>query len=132
MREFMNIVKALADENRVRALLSLRGGELCVCQIIELLKLAPSTVSKHMSVLKQARLVEATKRGRWVYYKLPHEAETSQLAADATSFVFEAVLNDPTILRDDEELRRILREHPHDLCKLQSPRSPRERTKTIT
>ena len=37
MREFMTIVKALGDENRVRALLALRGGELCVCQIIELL-----------------------------------------------------------------------------------------------
>jgi DNA-binding transcriptional ArsR family regulator len=130
MREFMNIVKALADENRVRALLSLRGGELCVCQIIELLKLAPSTVSKHMSILKQARLVEATKRGRWVYYRLPQEAETSQLAASATSFVLEALLNDPAILQDDEELRSILQEHPHELCKLQSPRGSRTRTKT--
>jgi len=40
----MDIVKALADKNRVRALLSLREGELCVCQIIELLNLAPSTL----------------------------------------------------------------------------------------
>jgi ArsR family transcriptional regulator, arsenate/arsenite/antimonite-responsive transcriptional repressor len=45
MWEFMNIVRALADENRVRALLSLREGELCLCQIIEFLGLAPSTVS---------------------------------------------------------------------------------------
>lgn len=44
MREFMDIVKALADENRVRALLSLREGESCVRQIIELLNLAPSTL----------------------------------------------------------------------------------------
>ena len=58
MRDFMNIVKALGDENRVRALLALRTSELCVCQIIELLGLAPSTVSKHMSILKQARLVD--------------------------------------------------------------------------
>ena len=45
MREFLNITKALADENRVRTLLALRQGELCVCQITELLALAPSTVS---------------------------------------------------------------------------------------
>ena len=48
MREFMNITKALADENRVRALLALRKGELCVCQITELFGLAASTVSKHL------------------------------------------------------------------------------------
>jgi DNA-binding transcriptional ArsR family regulator len=116
MREFMDIVRALADENRVRALLSLRDGELCVCQIIELLNLAPSTVSKHMSVLKQARLVETTKRGRWVYYRLPNEAETSRLVGDAVSFVFGSVSNSSTILRDEERLREVLKEHPHELC----------------
>jgi DNA-binding transcriptional ArsR family regulator len=58
MREFMNITKALADENRVRALLALRHGELCVCQITEFFGLAPSTMSKHLSVLYQAGLLE--------------------------------------------------------------------------
>ncbi|MGO9567341.1 MAG: ArsR/SmtB family transcription factor [Desulfomonilaceae bacterium] len=119
MREFMSIVRALADENRVRALLALRDGELCVCQIIELLNLAPSTVSKHMSILKQARLVEAAKRGRWVYYRLPHEAETTRLVTETVSLVFGAVSNDPAILRDDERLRMVLQEQPRELCKLQ-------------
>ncbi len=55
MWDFMSITKALADENRVRMLLALQKQELCVCQIIELVKLAPSTVSKHMSILRAAR-----------------------------------------------------------------------------
>ena len=71
MREFMNITKALADENRVRALLALRHGELCVCRITELFGLAVSTVSKHLSILYQAGLVESRKEGRWMYYRLP-------------------------------------------------------------
>ena len=58
MREFMNITGALADETRVRTLLALRKGELCVCQITELFGLAPSTVSKHLSLLFQAGLVD--------------------------------------------------------------------------
>jgi transcription termination factor Rho len=41
--------------------MTLTGGELCVCQIVELLQLAPSTTSKHMSILRQARLVESRK-----------------------------------------------------------------------
>jgi DNA-binding transcriptional ArsR family regulator len=55
MRDILSITKALSDENRVRILIALSHGELCVCQVIELMKLAPSTVSKHMSILKQAR-----------------------------------------------------------------------------
>ena len=83
MREFMNITGALGDETRVRTLLALRKGELCVCQITELFGLAPSTVSKHLSILYQAGLVEARKEGRWMYYRLPgKEAPASvQLAA---------------------------------------------------
>ena len=69
MLDFMAIAKSLADENRVRLLLALQKQELCVCQLIELIGLAPSTVSKHMSILKQAHLVETRKEGRWVYYR---------------------------------------------------------------
>ncbi len=62
----MKITKALADENRVRMLLALKGGELCVCQITELFGLAMSTVSKHLSILYQAGLTESRKEGRWI------------------------------------------------------------------
>lgn len=70
MFDFMNICRALADENRVRILMSLRERELCVCQITAFLDLAPSTTSKHLSILRQARLIESAKQGRWVYYRL--------------------------------------------------------------
>ena len=52
MRDVVTIAKALSDEHRVRNLAILEGRELCVCQVIELLGLAPSTVSKHLSILK--------------------------------------------------------------------------------
>ncbi|MHC4105048.1 MAG: ArsR/SmtB family transcription factor, partial [Planctomycetota bacterium] len=71
MLDFINMTKALSDENRVRAIMMLRNGELCVCQLIEMLGLAPSTVSKHMSILRQARLVQVRKEGRRMYYRLP-------------------------------------------------------------
>jgi ArsR family transcriptional regulator, arsenate/arsenite/antimonite-responsive transcriptional repressor len=117
MRQFMNAVRALGDENRVRALVALREGELCVCQIIEFLSLAPSTVSKHMSILRQAGLVDATKRGRWVYYRLPQGNEVSGLVARIVSLVLDELSTDPAILRDDERLRAVLQEHPHELCR---------------
>jgi DNA-binding transcriptional ArsR family regulator len=70
MTDFLAIAKALSDETRVRALLALAGGELCLCQVVELLELSPSTVSKHLSVLGQAGLVARRRDGRWMYYRL--------------------------------------------------------------
>jgi len=64
MKELVSIAKALADDNRIRILLALSGGELCVCQLTELLSLAPSTVSKHVAILRQAGLVDLRKEGR--------------------------------------------------------------------
>ena len=74
MREFMAITKALSDPTRVRILLALRRGELCVCQITELFGLAPSTVSKHLSMLHHAGLILSRKSERWVYYRLPDKS----------------------------------------------------------
>ncbi len=71
MQETVGIAKALADSNRMRVLAALMGcEEMCVCQITELLGLATATVSRHMSILHAARLVESRKQGRWVYYRL--------------------------------------------------------------
>ena len=70
MRAFLNIAKALSDPARLRVLLALGGGELCLCHFIALLKLSPSTVSKHLDLLYQAGLVERRKEGRWCYFRL--------------------------------------------------------------
>ncbi len=84
MDDLLLIGSALSDRNRVRALAQLQGGELCVCQIIELLQLSPSTVSKHMSILRHAGLVEARKDGRWMYYHLPSARDGSSAGPRST------------------------------------------------
>ena len=70
MKQLSNITRALADENRIRILAALEVRELCVCQITELLRLAPSTVSKHLLLLRHAGLIDSRKDGRWIYYRL--------------------------------------------------------------
>src|SRR5258708_26605162 len=111
MREFMNITKALADDNRVRALLALRKGELCVCQITELFGLAPSTVSKHLSILHQAGLVESRKDGRWMYYRLPLNS-AAPIARQAIRWLEKSLAAEPQISEDTQKLKRILRMDP--------------------
>lgn len=119
MREFMNITKALADENRIRTLLALRQGELCVCQITELFGLAPSTVSKHLSILFQAGLVASRKEGRWIYYQLPGK-DAPVAVREALDWVEQALTDDPRVRADDNKLRAILRQDPTELCKRQT------------
>jgi DNA-binding transcriptional ArsR family regulator len=118
MREFMNITKALADDNRVRALLALRKGELCVCQITELFGLAPSTVSKHLSILSQARLVDSRKEGRWIYYKLPGK-DAPLAVREAIDWVGKSLAADPRVARDNLALKKILKQDPAELCRKQ-------------
>ena len=118
MREFMNITKALADENRVRTLLALRKGELCVCQITELFGLAPSTVSKHLSILFQAGLVESRKDGRWIYYRLPGRKAPVAMR-EAIDWIKKALTDNPQVVEDSQQLKKILKQDPAELCKRQ-------------
>jgi DNA-binding transcriptional ArsR family regulator len=115
MKEFMSVAKALADENRVRVLLFLGGGELCVCQIVEMLGLAPSTVSKHMAILQQARLVESRKEGRWVYYRLAG-ADAPPCAQQAIAWATSCLKGDPTVLADAKRLGKVCKMSKEDLC----------------
>ncbi len=115
LNNLTEIAQALSDSSRVRALMSLRKQELCVCQLIDLLDLAPSTVSKHMAILKQAGLVETRKEGRWVYYRLS-EPEESSVAAQALHWVQDALLRSPQIRQDDRRLREILATELEVIC----------------
>ena len=116
MLEFMNITKSLADENRVRALLALKGRELCVCQLIELLELAPSTVSKHMSILRQAHLVAGRKNGRWMYYRLADDLGSPDIK-EALKWLSRSLTNDPQVQKDARRLKEILKIDPKELCR---------------
>jgi len=118
MREFMNITKALADEKRVRALLALRKGELCVCQITELFGLAVSTVSKHLSILYQAGLVESRKEGRWIYYRLPGK-KAPVAVREAIAWAGKSLAENPRITEDTRQLKQVLKLDPSELCKRQ-------------
>ncbi len=119
MFEFLNITKALAEENRVRILMALEVEELCVCQITELLELAPSTVSKHMSVLRQASLVESRKDGRWMFYRLADESAPAEVN-EAIAWVKKSLSPNNRIHEDAKRLKEILKIDRDILCSRQT------------
>lgn len=123
-RQFVDAIaisKALADGQRVRGILALSEGELCACQLIELLKLAPSTVSKHMSILRQARLVEVRKEGRWTYSRQVREEE-DPAAWRAIEWLKQSVRGSAQLQEDRRRLKIILKIDREKLCRIQSAR----------
>ena len=114
MHELLAITKALSDETRVRALLTVRSGELCLCQIIDVLGLAPSTVSKHMNLLQQAGLIERRKQGKWHFYRLMEDG-VSPAARRALAFVLETLDQAPVLKEDARRVRRVRRQNLEEL-----------------
>lgn len=108
------VARALGHPARARAVAMLRSGELCVCQITEVLGLAASTVSIHLKELKRSGLIVERKEGRWVYISLA----TGAFAQAWINPLLEGLQGDPQLVEDDrmvEELRRLPVE---DLCRL--------------
>jgi DNA-binding transcriptional ArsR family regulator len=119
MRDFMAITRALADPNRVRMLLALRGGELCVCQLTELFGFAPSTVSKHLSILHDAGLILSRKSGRWVYYRLPGKAAPVTVR-EALDWVHKSLTKTVEAGEDAKKLKQILQTDLTIICRRQN------------
>jgi ArsR family transcriptional regulator len=70
MKDFIKVMKAVSDPNRVKLLKILQTRVLCVCEIQALLSIAQPTVSKHLKVLEEVGLVTFKKDGLWVNYQL--------------------------------------------------------------
>lgn len=76
MKQFIRVMKAMSDPNRVRIIKLLQRKELCVCELRELLGLAQSTVSKHLKLLDDAELILSRRDGAWIIYRLNSEPES--------------------------------------------------------
>ena len=112
MKDFIKVMKALSDPNRVAILKMLQQRMLCVCETRAALGLAQPTISKHLKILEDAGLVSRKKDGLWVNYQL----------ADGSLSPYAATLlgNLKHWLADDEELKRILARlptiHREEIC----------------
>jgi DNA-binding transcriptional ArsR family regulator len=111
----LRIAKALSDETRLRALLALRAGELCLCHVVGLLELSPSTVSKHLDILCQAGLVQRRKDGRWCYFRLADRG-ASPVVRSALRWVLAAPADDVTIAKDAQRLASLRRKDLQELA----------------
>lgn len=115
MRDLERTLKAAGDPTRTRILKLLEGGGLCVCQIQAVLRLAPSTVSKHLAILKVAGLVEDRRDGKWIEYRLAPEA-SNPYARPLLAMLRGPLDDEPTVVADRRRLRAITAIPLVELC----------------
>jgi ArsR family transcriptional regulator len=115
MDNYAEVFKALADRTRLRImrLLSITDRQVCVCEFVDALKLPQYQVSKHLNILKNAKLVEGERRGTWVYYTplKKDSAFNRQLYK-----LIKDQLTGAEFLKDEEELRQRLQLRDGDTC----------------
>lgn len=74
------VLKALADDTRLRIVALLAHGELCVCHVESALDLQQPTVSRNLAILRHAGVVHARRDGNWMYYRLAEQADPTAAA----------------------------------------------------
>ncbi|MFN2340899.1 MAG: ArsR/SmtB family transcription factor [Halanaerobium sp.] len=74
--DIVEVLKALAHENRIRILNILAENELCVCELENILQINQSNASRHLSKLKHANLIKGRKKAQWIYYSLNQDLLT--------------------------------------------------------
>jgi DNA-binding transcriptional ArsR family regulator len=108
------LARALGNPARLRIAAMLITGELCVCQITEVLGLAPSTVSAHLRELRQAGITTERKVGRWVYVGLADDPGARPWIDTALT----AVAGDLQITADAALVEELKRLPVEELCRL--------------
>ena len=113
MRDLIKIFKALSDSNRIRILKMLQIRPLCVCEITAVLNLATSTVSKHLSILREVDLIYDIKEGKWVNYYLNKKSNDLYIK-DVLPLLKEWLPQDSLVKKDMLKVRKVDR---NILCK---------------
>jgi ArsR family transcriptional regulator, arsenate/arsenite/antimonite-responsive transcriptional repressor len=116
MKEFVKVMKAVSDPNRVKIIKMLQHRSLCVCEMQAALGIAQPTVSNHLKVLEDAGLVSYRKSGLWVNYSVS-DGSDSPYAASLLGNLKHWLQDDPEISRLIEDLPGIDREF---ICRKQS------------
>ena len=104
MKDVALILAGIADPTRLRLLRLLYGQELCVCELVDAVQLPQYTVSRHLRELRHVGLVEATRRGRWMHYRISAAATRSPLHQDLLKLLDVHLRTRPEASRDDRRL----------------------------
>ena len=113
MKNFIKVMKALSETNRVKIVKMLQHKLMCVCEIQEALQISQSSVSKHLKILEEAGLVDFKKDGLWINYYLTDGIKSPYSSSLMGNLRF--------WLEDEPEITELIKRLPHirreDICK---------------
>jgi ArsR family transcriptional regulator len=106
--EVARLLSVLADPTRLRLVRLLLRHELCVCELVDALRIPQYKVSRHLSRLRRVGLVEARRNGRWMYYSVGRRVGLDGLHHDLLKLIDVHMNRTPEADRDDSRLARRL------------------------
>jgi len=115
LRAYEAVMKAVADPTRVRILKILEGGEICVCQVIAVIALGQSTISKHLFLLRAAGLIKDRRDRKWIHYSLDGK-NGNPYAGAVLRNIRKWMNDDPVIARDRERAAHAKAIGPMAIC----------------
>ena len=105
VRPMSRLFKALGDETRLRIVALLSHGELCVCHLEEALGLSQPNVSRQLSLLRAAGIVDHRRDGHWVYYRLLEQPDGD--CDRQLNYLMKSFSNREALRRDVEKLLKV-------------------------
>ena len=109
MKKITRLLATLADPTRLRLLRLIYRQELCVCELMDVVQLPQYKVSRHLREMRRANLVEATRSGRWMHYRLSSRATTDPMCQDLFKCLDVHLRELPEARRDDARLAKRLK-----------------------
>jgi ArsR family transcriptional regulator, arsenate/arsenite/antimonite-responsive transcriptional repressor len=113
MQAAVTFAKALADSTRLRVIAALRQRELCVCELCDALEATQSTLSTHLTLLRDAGVTRTRKQGKWIYYRLSDDAVP---LIETFLRHFEDARRDKRMRRDTDRVRQRLKLRENGCC----------------
>ena len=109
MKDILRVMKALGDRSRLRIALLLMDQELCVCELMFILKMEQSRISHQLRILRDAGLIKDVRKGRWIIYRVP--APVRKMLGSLLETTFKKELKKSAeVRRDIQQLDVCLRE----------------------
>lgn len=109
MKDIIRVFKALSDPTRLRIVLLLTERDLCVCELVYILKMEQSRISHQLRLLKDADLVDDVREGRWIIYRIPPAVKASLLPV-LRQYAGPGLAGSAAVVADADRLELCLRE----------------------
>lgn len=108
MKDTTRLLAVLAEPTRLRLVRLLLREELCVCELVDALRIRQYKVSRHLSRLRSVGLVQARRNGRWMYYSVGRRIGLNSFHQDLLKVIDVHLDRTPEVIKDDARLSRRL------------------------